>query len=452
MIAIRILAVTMGLLAYGAAPGTGVRHARLVSSEPAADSVMPAGLTWFRLVFSEPITSDLSGASLVASDGRTTALATAGDPRDAHALVAPVPLLDPGTYRMDWRIVSADGHPVKGSFSFRVGARTAADSARAMQGPPPTAPQPTAPAGDATAVDPTAGDATAGAGIAGAPLIPALLRGAGLGALMALAGLLAFSSWIAPDAQHGSRRLARGLAVAAPVLLAGHLVAWLINVSPVHALDAGTALTTLGTALGRMEALRVGLAVLAFCALALVRRERLALGFAVASLIVSSAIGHPAAIMPAFAIPAKALHLLGVALWLGGLLWLVTADRSDPDGFLRKAGRVSTIALGAVIVVAISGLIQTVLFLPAIADIIRSAYGIGVLAKVAGLLVLVGFGAHHRYRVMPRVADAPACVRMARSVTREVAVMAAVVLLGGVLAYIPPPSGEAPDITRAVSR
>jgi putative copper export protein/methionine-rich copper-binding protein CopC len=442
MIAIRILALTMGLLAHGAAEGAGVRHARLVSSEPAADSVMPAGLTWFRLVFSEPITSDLSGASLVASDGRTTALATAGDARDVHALVAPVPPLDAGTYRMDWRIVSADGHPVKGSFSFRVGARTAADSVRATQGTPPTAPQPIG----------TAGDATAGVGIAGAPLIPALLRGAGLGALMALAGLLAFSSWIAPDPHHGSRRLALGLAVAAPVLLAGHLIAWLINVSPAQTLDAGTAITTLGTALGRMEALRVGLAILACCALALVRRERLALVFATASLIVSSAIGHPAAIAPALAIPSKALHLLGVALWLGGLLWLVTADRSDPDGFLRKAGRVSSIALVAVIVVAASGLVQTVLFLPEIADIVRSAYGIGVLAKVAGLLVLVLLGAHHRYRVMPRLVDAPACVRMARSVTREVAVMAVIVLLGGMLAYIPPPSEEGPDPARAVSR
>jgi copper transport protein len=442
MIAIRILAVTMGLLAHGAAVRTGVPHARLVSSEPAADSVMPAGLTWFRLVFSEPITSGLSGASLVATDGRTTALATAGDPRDVHALVAPVPPLDTGTYRMEWRIVSADGHPVKGSFSFRVGARPVADSTRAAQGTSPTAREPSA----------TTGGASAGPGIASVPLIAALLRGAGIGALMALAGLLAFSSLIAPDPQERSHRLALRLAIAAPLLLAGHLVAWLINVSPAQALDAGSAVTALGTTLGRIEVLRVGLAILALAALALVRRERLALVLATASLLVSSAIGHPAAISPALAIPMKALHLLGVALWLGGLLWLVSADRSDPDGFVRTAGRVSSVALGAVAAVAISGLIQTVLFLPEIADIIRSAYGIGVLAKVAGLLALVLFGAHHRFRVIPRIADAPACVRMSRSVTREVAVMVVVVLLGGVLAYIPPPSVEGPEVARAVSR
>ena len=222
--------------------------------------------------------------------------------------------------------------------------------------------------------------------------------------------------------------------------------------SPTLTLDAGTAITTLGTALGRIEALRVALAILAFGALALVRRERLALIFAAASLVVSSAIGHSAALAPMLSVPAKALHLLGAALWLGGLLWLVSADRTDPDGFLRTAGRVSSIALGAVIVVALSGLIQTLLFLPAVADIVRSAYGIGVLAKVAGLLALVAFGAHHRYRVMPRIADAPACVRMSRSVTREIAVMVAVVLLGGVLAYIPPPSDEGPGIASAVSR
>jgi putative copper export protein len=89
-----------------------------------------------------------------------------------------------------------------------------------------------------------------------------------------------------------------------------------------------------------------------------------------------------------------------------------------------------------------SGLVQTVLFLPDIGDIVRSAYGLGVLAKVAGLGALVLFGAHHRYRVLPKITCTADCVRMSRSVGREVTVMAVVVLLGGLLAYIPPPSGE----------
>ena len=426
---------TSSLLIHGAPAGATValRHASLTRSEPAADSVMPAGQTTFRLVFSEPISPDLSGAALVAASGDTIKLVTTGDPRDVHALVAPVPPLEPGSYRMAWRIVSADGHPVKGNFKFRVAERVSVDTARPPPAPPP-APPPEAPAPGVS------DDAAAGPTLAGAPIIPAILRGLGVGALMGLAGLLAFTSWLAPTADTRHRRLATALAIAAPVFLTAHLIAWLINISPDHALDATTASATLGTAIGRVEAVRVVLAWLALWALALARREHLALWLAAGALVVSGAIGHPAAITPLIAIPSKVVHLAGAALWLGGLLWLTGSDRNSPPTFLASAHRVSSIALASIITVALSGLIQTVLFLPDFADIYRSAYGIGVLAKVAGLAVLVAFGAHHRYRVMPSITSSADCVRMSHSVGREVATMVIVTLIGGILAYIPPPA------------
>jgi copper transport protein len=425
------------LLVSGASPSPAVvRHATLVSSEPAADSVMPAGLRQFRLVFSEPITADLSGASLLTGDGRTIALTTSGDPRDGHALVAPVPALAAGTYRIAWRIVSADGHPVKGSLAFRVVEPIVSDSA----------PRPPEPASVPVPAATTSGDGVAGPSIAEAPLIAALLRGAGVGTLMALAGLLAFSTWFPSGSGSAPRdhRLIAALAVGAPLLLAAHLVAWMINVAPSRGLDTDSAMTTLATTLGRIELLRVALAVSALLAVLLARRERLALFFAAAALVVSGAIGHSAAIVPVVSIPAKALHLLGAALWLGGLLWLALANRDDPAEFTRAASRVSAVALWAVVVVAVSGVVQTLLFLPNLADVVRSAYGLGVLAKVAGLGVLVVFGAHHRYRVLPKITCTADCVHMSRSVGREVAVMVVVVLLGGLLAYIPPPPAPLP--------
>ena len=75
------------------------------------------------------------------------------------------------------------------------------------------------------------------------------------------------------------------------------------------------------------------------------------------------------------------------------------------------------------------------------------AVDMGVLAKIAGLIALVAFGAHHRYRVMPKLTDSGDCIRMTHSVKREVVVMAVVVLLGGLLAYIPPPSERAAGVS-----
>lgn len=249
------------------------------------------------------------------------------------------------------------------------------------------------------------------------------------------------------------------LAAAAPALLALHLLAWLVSATPDHLL--GTALASgmlgegaLGTALGRVEIARLSLALLALWALGLARRPRLALVFAAAAVLLSGATGHANAIHPAWAIPVKAAHLLAAAAWLGGLVWLVwlvTGDPADHATFRREAARVSSAALLAFLVVATSGVVATLLFLSSPADVLRSAYGAVVLAKVVGLGALALFGAYHRLRILPALpvddraeprasAGANSGARLARSTQRELGVMGAVILLGGLLAYVPTPA------------
>jgi putative copper export protein len=237
--------------------------------------------------------------------------------------------------------------------------------------------------------------------------------------------------------------------LAATALIVAHLVTWLINTSPEHQFDTAWAASALGTSVGQVEMSRVGLTVLAVWAWWLVRRPRLALVFAAGALVVSGAIGHSAAIQPVWGVPSKAIHLLASAVWLGGLLWLVVRPANDDVNlFAGDAERVSSRALAAVIAVAFTGVVQTRLFLASWSGLVTSAYGLLVLAKVAGLLALVGFGAYHRQRLMPRIVAAArgmADVSVLRtSVSREIVVIAVVILLGGLLAYVPPPAeGEA---------
>jgi putative copper export protein len=130
---------------------------------------------------------------------------------------------------------------------------------------------------------------------------------------------------------------------------------------------------------------------------------------------------------------------------MGGLLWLLTCDRSDAARFEREALRVSSVALVAVLIVTLSGAIQTLFFLPALADLFRSAYGAVSLAKTVGLLVLVGFGAHHKFRVVPRLRQDPNVAGgFSGTLRRELVVMTVVVLLGGLLGYLPPPDAPQP--------
>jgi copper transport protein len=348
----------------------------------------------------------------------------AGDPHDVRAIQAPVVSLDEGGYRVTWRVVSVDGHPVSGSFVFTVGSG-------GPQPPPP---------GDlfAGAEDHQGRGASANEiQFAGAALVPALLRGLSLSALLALTGLLGFSSY----ARHRSARQLRlcdWLAVSAMVLLAGHLIAWLLHVSPANSLDAELVWTTLEDKPGLAELLRFLLAGLAVWALLLARSQRLAFAFSLTAVATGGAIGHPAAIHPLVAIPMKALHLAAVALWLGGILWLSTADLRSAD-MVAGASRVSRAALLAIVVVGLTGTVQAALFLSAWEDIYRSAYGLTLLGKLAGLLALAAFGAYHRYGVIGRPGMIDGTGIFTRSLRLEVMTMIAVIMLGGFLAYVPTP-------------
>ncbi len=397
-------------------------HASLVSSEPAANAHLSVSPSRVRLLFSEEIEPQLAQLSLVADDGSVTRLVVAGDPHDVHAIVAPVRSLAPGSYRLVWRVVSADGHPVEGNIIFWTGNS-------AEQAPP---------------VSPVALNApsTWGPTVIGAPIAPAALRGLGLGCLMGVTGLLFCLSWprtATELVQRRPARLATRLSIAAAILLALHFGAWIVNATPDHRLASDSTSALLASSIGKIETWRTGLTILVLWALAIARRQRLALFFAVAALVVSGASGHSAASEPIWTEPARALHLLAGGAWLGALLYLIAYDRDATDTFMRDALRVSTIALVAAVVVILSGVLQALLFMSSPWDLFSSAYGAVLLAKIAGLLVLLAFGAHHRYRVLPRLThDATVSGVFTATIRSEVAVMSIVVLLGGLLAYVSP--------------
>jgi copper transport protein len=411
-------------------------HATLLSSEPAAKSTVTTAPRRIRLVFSEEIEPSLGRIRLVGPGGRVISLKSSGDPRDVSALVAPVTSpLEPGVYRVAWRIVSEDGHPIDGEYSFTLAAPS--DSARPPAIASPSTPTP-APDRQLSAADTTdAGRST----LADVPVVAAALRGIAVGTLTAFAGLLGFlitRRTAAP--QPRAARLVGRLAVAMAALVPLHFLAWSLAVSPDRSLGGDTIAALLASGPGKVELVRAVLALLAAWALLLARRERLALLIAFVAILVSSATGHSAAIHPEWGIPGRALHLLAVAAWLGGLLWLVTLDRSDAPAAIDEAERVSSLALTAVIVVTLSGVVQTRLFLPVWADLIQSSYGLIVLAKLAGVGVLVLFGAYHRFRVLPRLADEAVVQGFTVSLRREIVVMSLLVLLGGLLAYLSPPT------------
>jgi copper transport protein len=409
-------------------------HATLLRSTPAVNSHLVKPPETIRLVFSEAIVPELSQISLIGSDGKARLLQVATDPHDVHVLVGRVESISPGQNKVAWRVLSADGHPVGGSFSFFL----KSGSTGTTQSPGSS----TGPIADSAARDtlPASSSTQMSAEITTTPVLASVLRGTGLGALMSGLGLLFFGVTAGERRKLVPRKVVVRLIAIGAVLLVAHLIAWMYDISPTGSMNGDFSMSVLGSTPGKIEAARVALALLALWAIALARRETLALVIGGACLLVSGAVGHPAAIQPYLSIPAKMAHLLSVSLWLGGLLWLGWLSLHDELACRKEARRVSAAALIAVIAIFLTGLLETVLFLNSPGDLIRSGYGRLVVAKAVGLAILVGFGVYNRFGLLPRLDEPGSTGRLSRSVRKEIAIVTVVILIGGFLAYTPTPA------------
>jgi copper transport protein len=417
----------------GYAPIGALLHATLLRSSPAANSRIAQPPETIRLVFSEPVVPGLSQISLIDSDGIARQLQVASDPRNVRILVGTVGPIRRGQYKVSWRILSADGHPIGGSFSFFVESATPGMAA-------PTASSTPLVSSDSTKRDTISASssipATAETRI---PVLASVLRGAGLGSLMAGLGLLFFGVTAGERRNLAPRRVMVRLIAIGAILLVGHMFAWLLDISPTRSLSGSFITSVLSSTVGQIELLRVVFALLSLWAIALARRDTLALALGGACLLVSGAVGHPAAIDPYLSIPAKIAHLVSASLWLGGLLWLVWLSRCDEIACRVEAKRVSSVALIAVIAIFLTGSLETLLFLNSPGDLIHSDYGRLVLLKALGLVLLVGAGAYNRFGLLPRINDSGATSKLSRSVSNEIVIVSIVILIGGFLAYVPTP-------------
>ncbi|MEZ0491908.1 copper resistance protein CopC [Kineococcus sp. TBRC 1896] len=130
------LALGGGLL--GAGPAAA--HDRLESTNPADGTTVATAPDAVVLTMSSP---PLALGTLVRVTGPDGTVVSGGDPQIVDTDVSE-PLTGPrpaGTYQVDWRITSSDGHPVSGTFSFTAtGAAGSAETSPASPAPSTTSP------------------------------------------------------------------------------------------------------------------------------------------------------------------------------------------------------------------------------------------------------------------------------------------------------------------------
>ena len=104
-----------------AVSGPAAAHSLLLSSVPAANSVLTTSPTSVMLRFNNRIEKRLSRVRLVDERGTVATVPTTHTTDEsAETLVAAVPPLAPGAWRVEWQVFSTDGHVVSGSYQFRL--------------------------------------------------------------------------------------------------------------------------------------------------------------------------------------------------------------------------------------------------------------------------------------------------------------------------------------------
>ncbi|MUG65812.1 hypothetical protein CHH75_13625 [Paenibacillus sp. 7541] len=100
-------------------PASSWAHSKLESSVPAADAIISEVVEEVSLSFNENIDENLSILNVKNEQGEEVELAEVSVTGETlkGVLVSP---LQSGSYTVDYKIVSADGHPVEGSYQFQV--------------------------------------------------------------------------------------------------------------------------------------------------------------------------------------------------------------------------------------------------------------------------------------------------------------------------------------------
>jgi cytochrome c oxidase assembly factor CtaG/putative copper export protein len=271
-------------------------------------------------------------------------------------------------------------------------------------------------------------------------------------------GSLALALWAFSSDERAYRRaidLAAGSAVVLTIAAGATLIFTFLDVSqtPLSA-DAsfGTGLAFFATEVGLGQAwLWITLLAAAAAVMCFAVTNQTALFFvgllALSPLLPMALIGHAAgATSHDIAMTSLGLHLVFVAVWLGGLVALVVLRRSvTAERLVTITQRYSTLALVSLIVVVASGVVNAIIRVGSW-DQLFTPYGELVALKVGALVVLVIFGAIQRL-VLIRGMAAGRARAFALFTGIELVIMGVASGLAAALARTPSPIPDTPPAT-----
>jgi copper resistance protein C len=114
-----VLALAALWLTVWCAPA--LAHARLLEETPASGASLAEPPEQVRLRFNEPVDAEFDPVKVYDAEGdRVDEDDARMDPDDARVLLAGLEDLPEGSYRVEWRVTSIDGHVIEDAYAFNV--------------------------------------------------------------------------------------------------------------------------------------------------------------------------------------------------------------------------------------------------------------------------------------------------------------------------------------------
>ena len=408
----RIAALLAVLLCGFGCSTSAFAHASLVSTEPRDGSMVAQAPKKVELRFNEPVTPAV--IRLIDAGGRTREDAAVRAVDETITVTLPG-VLPQGTQVITYRVISADGHPVGGSMIFSIGMPTS-ESGRAQTNP-------------ASAL---------------AVLIWLSRIGLYLGLFVGVGGAF-FDAWIAPRPVRRTTTIAAlwiGLFGAVASLGFQGLDLLGLPLSRIQTIPAWRAAfaTSLGPSL-LTAAVAMGLSLVSRRR-ASVSTARVLSALAMAGVGISLASsGHASAASPQWlARSAVLLHAVGVTYWVGALVPLLAMVRQPTTTLIPMLNRFSRVAVPVVGVLVLTGLVLAIIQLESFHALVDTKYGLILSAKVAVVVVLLGFATLNRFRLTPALqSDSRNTRPLVRSIAIECILVAAILALVAGWRFTPPP-------------
>jgi copper transport protein len=361
------------MLGLGLAPKGVGAHASLLTAVPEVNSKLQVAPQSIRLTFNERLDNGLFYIKVFDQQGDEVANEPAKMAEQQTVVEIPLPKLGEGIYIISYHVISADGHPVSGSYPMTIG----------------NPPQPTAaPATNTSPVlDPHEHGGASSFSIS--MVIQYLSRGLWYLTMLALTGWIVWlrvpkagGQPIRKELQFWTQNLQRAHLIAVLLLIFTHIEDLLGNAGGDQILSF-----FLGTSVGNNWLALVGITIIGF--IVLQRYLWLDMLWVAALLAVKSFNGHAITFSPKVAtVLLDFIHLGASAIWVGGLVMLAARWNKNEAGTHLFLKSFSNWALAAIIVLTLSGSILVLLFLPNLKYLTYSTWGTLLLVKI-GVVVLV---------------------------------------------------------------